>query len=90
MATPTSAGTLTAMKGVRKLDPSGVATLATLACPGGGSACRTVVPSRVAAKIDGKRYLLTVVAPSQIGAGKSGAIKVRLPKAARRRSAPRS
>ena len=66
-----------------KLSAGGVVTVATLSCPAGGSACRTVVPSRVAVKIGGRRYLLTVVAPSQIGAGKSGAIKVRLPKAAR-------
>ncbi len=63
--------------------PSGSATLATLACPSGGSACKTVVPKHVAAKIAGKRWLLAVIAPKQIGAGKSGAVKVRLPKGAR-------
>ena len=83
VATPTSAGTLTAMKGVRKLDASGSATLAKLACPSGGSACKTVVPKHVAAKIGGKRWLLAVIAPKRIGAGKSGAVKVRLPKGAR-------
>jgi hypothetical protein len=81
--TPTSAGTLTAMKGVRKLDASGVATLAKFACPSGGSACKTVVPKHVAAKIAGKRWLLAVIAPKRIGAGKSGAVKVWLPKGAR-------
>lgn len=83
VVTPTSAGTLTAMKGVRKLDPSGYATLAKFACPSGGSACKTVVPKHVAAKIGGKRWLLAVIAPKQVGAGKSGAVKVRLPKGAR-------
>jgi hypothetical protein len=81
--TPTSAGTLTAMKGVRKLDPSGVATLAKFACPSGGSACKTVAPKHVAAKIGGKRWLLAVIAPKQVGAGKSGVVKVRLPNGAR-------
>lgn len=81
--TPVSAGTLTAMKGVRKLGPGGVATLAKLACPSGGTACKTVVPKHVAAKIGEKRWLLAVIAPKQVGAGRSGAVKVRLPKGAR-------
>jgi hypothetical protein len=42
-----------------------------------------VVPKHVAAKIGGKRWLLAVIAPKQIGAGKSGAVKLRLPKGAR-------
>jgi hypothetical protein len=80
---PTSAGTLTTMKGLRKLGAGGVATLAKFTCPSGGTACKSVVPKHVAAKIGGKRWLLAVIAPTQIGAGKSGAIKVRLPKGAR-------
>jgi hypothetical protein len=80
---PTTAGSLTAMKGVLKLDASGRATLANLACPSGGTACKTVVAKHVAAKVGGKRWLLAVIAPKQIGAGKSGAVKVRLPKGAR-------
>ncbi|HEY0279568.1 MAG TPA: hypothetical protein VGC32_14985 [Solirubrobacterales bacterium] len=83
VTTPTSAGSLKAMKGARKLSSSGVATVATFSCPSGGSACKTVVPKHVAAKIGGKRWLLAVIAPKKIGAGKSAAVKVRLPKGAR-------
>jgi hypothetical protein len=65
------------------LGSAGTVTVATLACPVGGTACKTVVPKRVAAKIGGKRYLLTVSAPQTIAAGKSAAVKVKLPKGAR-------
>jgi hypothetical protein len=81
--TPATAGSLTKMNGVRKLGAGGVATLAKFTCPSGGTVCKTVVPKHVAAKIAGKRWLLAVIAPKQIGAGKSGAVKVRLPKGAR-------
>lgn len=67
-----------------KLGAGGVVKVATIACPAAGTVCRTVVPSRVAAKIGGRRYALTVLAPKRIGAGKSGAVKVKLPKAARK------
>jgi hypothetical protein len=60
-----------------------VVQVATVICPAGGATCRTVVPSRVKAKIAGKRYVLTVFAPKQIAAGKSAPIKVGLPKAAK-------
>lgn len=81
--TPTTAGTVRAMKGVRRFDGNGVATLAKLACPSGGTVCKTVVAKHVAAKIGGRRWLLTVVAPKRIGAGRSAAVKVRVPKGAR-------
>jgi hypothetical protein len=67
-----------------KLRAGGVVKVATIACPAAGTVCRTVVPSRVAVKIGGKRYALTVIAPKRIGAGRSGAIKVRLSRGARK------
>ena len=70
-------------KATRQLNGSGWAEVATLSCPAGGGACKTTAPKRLAAEIDGKRYVLTVVAPKSIAAGKSAAVKVLLPKAAR-------
>lgn len=81
--TVTSPAKLKVGKANLKLGAGGVVTVATLACPVGGTACETTVPKRLAAKIGGKRYVLTVSAPKSIAAGKSAAIKVRLPKAAR-------
>jgi hypothetical protein len=69
--------------GRRKLDASGTATLARVACPAGSGACRLVVPERSAARIGGKRYLLTVLAPARVEAGGSAKVRVRLPKGAR-------
>jgi hypothetical protein len=65
------------------LGSGGSVTVATLTCPAGGTACKTVVPKRIAAKIGGKRYVLTVSAPQKIAPGKSAAVKVNLPKGAR-------
>ncbi len=67
----------------RKLDASGTASLARVACPAGAEACKLVVPERAAARIAGKRYLLTVLAPERIKPGKSANVRVRLAKGAR-------
>jgi hypothetical protein len=74
---------VSAGKATRMLGGGGVAKVATLSCPAGGTACKVTVPARVATKIGGKRFVLSVIAPQKIGAGKSAAVKVRLPKAAR-------
>jgi hypothetical protein len=71
------------LKGTRKIGANGIVKLAGLACPSGGSVCRTVVPKHVGARIDGERYLIGVMAPKKIGAGKSAAVRARLPKPAR-------
>jgi hypothetical protein len=70
-------------RGARKLDAGGTAQLAAIACPAGTVACRLVVPERTAARIGGKRYLLTVLAPERIKAGGGAKVRIRLPKAAR-------
>jgi hypothetical protein len=70
-------------RGRQKLDASGAAPLARVSCPAGSVACRLVVPERTAARIGGKRYLLTVLAPNRVKAGGSTKVRVRLPKGAR-------
>jgi hypothetical protein len=72
------------LKGTRKIGANGVVKLAGLACPSGGSVCRTVVPKHVGARIGGERYLIGVMAPKKIGAGKSAAVRARLPRPARK------
>ncbi|MBS1845932.1 MAG: hypothetical protein JST53_16070 [Actinobacteria bacterium] len=84
--TPVSApgpAKLAASKGLQKFGADGVAKVASLACPSGGATCTTTVPKRLGAKIAGKRYVLGVMAPKKIGAGKSATVKVHVPKAAR-------
>lgn len=71
-----------ALKGVQKFGADGVAKLVTLSCPSGGGACTTTVPKRIGAKIGGKRYVLGVMTPKRIAAGKSATVRVHLPKAA--------
>jgi hypothetical protein len=73
---------LTNLTGLQKFGSDGVAKLANLACPSGGATCTTTVPKRLAAKIAGKRYVLGVMAPKKIGAGKSATVRVHVPKAA--------
>lgn len=73
---------LAASKGVQKFGANGVAKVASLACPSGGATCTTTVPKRLGAKIAGKRYVLGVMAPKKIGAGKSATVRVHVPKAA--------
>jgi hypothetical protein len=73
----------TALGGVQTFGANGVVKVASLACPSGGATCTTTVPKRLGAKIAGKRYVLGVMAPKKIGAGKSAAVKVHVPKAAR-------
>jgi hypothetical protein len=71
------------LKGTRTIGPGGIVKLAGLVCPSGGTTCKTVVPKHVGARIGGERYLIGVMAPKTIGAGKSAAVRARLPKAAR-------
>jgi hypothetical protein len=75
--------TLSATKGLQKFGANGVATVASLSCPSGGATCTTTVPKRLGAKIAGERYVLGVMAPKKIGAGKSATVRVHVPKAAR-------
>ncbi|HEX3736337.1 MAG TPA: hypothetical protein VHV53_02250 [Solirubrobacterales bacterium] len=81
--TPSGKPRVAALGGIRKIDSSGAVELARLSCPSGGSACKAVVPKHLGVRIGGKRYLLRVVAPKKVGAGKSATLRVRLSKAAR-------
>ncbi len=81
--TPSAPGTVKSPKGVQAVAGNGIVKVATLACPAGGTSCTTVVPKRLGAKIGGKRYLLQVMAPKTIAAGKSATVRAHLPKAAR-------
>jgi hypothetical protein len=81
---PIAAAKLTGLDGVQKLGANGVATLARLTCPSAGATCVIAVPKRLGAKIAGKRYVLRVMAPKKVGAGKSARLRVHLPKAARK------
>ena len=79
---PPAPAKLAASKGVQMLGANGVAKVATLTCPSGGATCTTTVPKRLGAKIAGQRYVLGVMAPKKIGAGKSASVRVHVPKAA--------
>jgi hypothetical protein len=70
-------------KGTQTIGSDGVVTLAGLTCPTGGTNCKTVVPKHVGVRIGGERFLIGVMAPKTIGAGKSAEVRARLPKAAR-------
>lgn len=65
------------------LDRRGVAKVATVACPAGGSACQVVAPDRLMKRIAGKRYVIGVSAPAKVKAGAEVPVKVRLSKGAR-------
>jgi hypothetical protein len=71
------------LKGVRTIGAGGVVKLASLGCPSGGTACKTVVPKHVGARIAEDRYLIGVMVPKTIAAGKSAAVRAKLPKRAR-------
>jgi hypothetical protein len=79
---PLGAATITPLQTERSASRKRLARLAMLSCPSGGEACRVAAPKRTAARIAGKRYMLTVLAPKTIGSGKTAAIRVRLPQAA--------
>lgn len=83
-AAPVAPAKVAGLNGVRKLGAKGVAKLARLTCPSGGATCRVTVPKRLGAKIAGKRYLLRVMAPKKIGAGRSATVRVHVPKATRK------
>jgi hypothetical protein len=69
---------------------SGRVTVATLACPVGGAACRVTAPPRVRVSIDGRRFWATVTAPARVAAGRTATVRVTLPSAALQRLAGRS
>jgi hypothetical protein len=81
-ATPAAPTKPTGLVGVQKFGTDGIAKVASLTCPSGGTTCTTTVPKRLGAKIGGKRYVLGVMAPKKIGAGKSATVRVHVPKAA--------
>ncbi|MFT3864940.1 MAG: HtaA domain-containing protein [Solirubrobacterales bacterium] len=81
-STAVAAVKLSALSGVRKVNAKGVAEVAKLICPAGGTACKTSVPKRIAVKIGGKRFVVTVMAPKSVGAGKVATVRVHLSKAA--------
>lgn len=70
-------------KGTKTLGANGVVQLVKLVCPSGGTACTTVVPKHVGARIAGERHLVGIAAPKRIGAGKSATVRARVSKAAR-------
>ncbi|MDO8185682.1 HtaA domain-containing protein [Conexibacter sp. JD483] len=78
---------LTTPKGPLALDRSRRATVATVVCAKGGAACRLTAPKRVVVKIGGKRFTATVTAPKSVAAGKRGAVRLQLTKAAAARLA---
>ncbi|HTR75585.1 MAG TPA: hypothetical protein VMH33_10080 [Solirubrobacterales bacterium] len=81
--TPLADPRIAGMKGTRKVGADGIVGLAKLSCPSGGTSCKVVVPKHLGVRIGGKRYLLDVLAPKQIGAGKSASVRARLSQAAR-------
>lgn len=83
-AEPVPAAKVVALGGVRKFGADGIAKLARLTCPSGGATCRATVPKRLGARIAGQRYVLGVMAPRKIGAGKSAVVRVHVPKAAQK------
>ncbi|MBB4665059.1 HtaA domain-containing protein [Conexibacter arvalis] len=72
-----------------RLNRSGVATVATVACPRGGGACRVRVPRTIRVRVAGRRYGVRLLAPKTVRAGRRAAVRVRLSRAARTRLAGR-
>ncbi len=64
-----------------------IARIATLRC--GGASCTVTTPKSVKVKIKRKRYSVGVLAPRALKAGKSGQLRVKLSKAARKALAGR-
>jgi hypothetical protein len=83
ISTPLPKAKVGVLKGTQMVGSNGVVKLASLICPIGGAACKTVIPKHVGARIGGERYLIGVIAPKTIGAGKSAAVRAKLPKGAR-------
>lgn len=82
-STPVAAVKLAALSGVRTINSSGVTEVAKLICPAGGTSCKTSVPKRIAVEVGGKRFVVTVMSPKSVGAGKTATVRVHLSKAAR-------
>jgi hypothetical protein len=76
-------GTMPKLKlaGGPRVAHSGVATVATIACPG-SLPCQLKVPKKVRLKIAAKRYWAKVMAPGAVMAGRSTKLKLKLPPAA--------
>ncbi|MDO8188691.1 HtaA domain-containing protein [Conexibacter sp. JD483] len=72
------------------VDRSGSAAVATVVCRAGGASCRVAVPRQVRVTIAGRRFWAAVLAPRTIRAGRRGAVRLRLTRAAARRLAGRS
>ncbi|MDA0180029.1 HtaA domain-containing protein [Solirubrobacter phytolaccae] len=87
---PAAAPSITARTATQALGKSRVATLATLRCPAGATACTVKAPKRVNVTVGGKRYALTVVAPATLKPGATGTLRVRVPVAAAKRLAGRT
>lgn len=77
-------GKVKLLGGTHTLDGKGQAIVARLSCPAGGAACQVIVPARLGVRIAGKRYLVVVLSPRRIAAGKTASVRVLVPKAARR------
>ncbi|MDO8186857.1 HtaA domain-containing protein [Conexibacter sp. JD483] len=82
-------GSVAGARGVRTIDGKRVVTVATLVCPR-AAPCTVRAPRNVTVTIAGKRFALAVVAPKSIRAGRRGALRLRLSRAAARRLAGRT
>ncbi len=79
---PAGAAKIAPYSAAQSVNRKRLARLATLSCPTRGEVCRVVAPKRTAVRIAGKRYKLTVLAPTTIRSGKKATIRVRLSKKA--------
>lgn len=79
---------VTAAKKAVKLSKLRRASVATIRCP--AVSCTIRVPKSVKVRIRGKRYALSVSAPRSLAAGRSGTVRVTVPKAAAKRLGKRT
>lgn len=81
---------IVATRAAQRPGRDGVARVATLRCPAGiRGGCRIVVPARVGIRIGGRVFRARTLAPDRVLAGRSRALRVRLPEAAVSRLAGR-
>jgi hypothetical protein len=81
---------IAAVRAAQRPGRDGVARVATLRCPAGTrGGCRIVAPARVKVRIGGRVFRARILAPGRVRAGRSAALRVRLPEAARSRLAGR-
>jgi Htaa len=81
--------TISAAKSGGRPDARRIATVATLTCPAGASACAVRTPARVRVRIAGRRHAVRVLAPKRIAGGKRATVRVQLTRAALARLAGR-